>query len=83
MKIINGIYLQLQNLTWLAVRILQATNCIFCITLLSALAFTLFPDIASDPVNAALIADELLHASTRLLTLGIISAFASDIAVRI
>ncbi len=82
MKILNSIYSQFKTLSWLAVRILQATNCIFCATLLSSIVLMLFPGITGNHVQSSLMARELIDTSTRLLALGVVTAFASDIVIR-
>lgn len=82
MKILNNIYSHYQMLSWLSVRILQATLCIFCATLLCVIILILFPEIVNNHVQNNILIDELLNSSTRLLTLGSVTAFASDIIVR-
>ena len=83
MKLLNIIYAQFKSLSWLAVRIIQATLCIFCLTMLSAFFILLFPDITGGTVNTVYLTGEILNTSARLLTLGITTAFASDIVIRI
>lgn len=83
MKLLNNLYTQFKSLSWLAMRIIQATLCIVCITLLGAVFILLFPDIAGGPVNTVYITSELLDTSARLLALGITTAFASDIVIHV
>ncbi len=82
MKILNNIYTQFKSLSWLAVRIMQATLCIFCVTLLGAVFVLAFPHIAGGPVNTVCLVNDILDTCTRLLTLGMTTAFASDIVIR-